>query len=142
MPVRNSTARRGRAVQQTSAIPDEIIEFLSRNAEHLSELPQVINLAFSGGRKPEAWHVRLLNKQVIRGFNKSAPVTVMLSLDDWRKLMKKNDRQLWAEALKKGLIQIHGDAEATAAVAKMFHANGKHNGELQQEQPENAAAEE
>ncbi|MDQ7054660.1 MAG: hypothetical protein Q9P14_17895 [candidate division KSB1 bacterium] len=142
MPVRNSTVRRGRAVQQTSAIPDEIVEFLHRNAEHLSDLPQVINLAFSGGRKPEAWHVRILNKQVIRGFNKAAPVTVMLSLDDWRKLMKKNDRQLWEEAYKKGQIQIHGDAEATAAVARMFHANGKHNGELKEEEPEQAETEE
>ncbi|RMF63947.1 MAG: hypothetical protein D6743_09975 [Calditrichaeota bacterium] len=128
--------RKGRAANQVSSIPDEISEFLNRNAERLTELPQVINLAFSGGRKPEAWHIRVPNKQVVRGFNKAAPVTVMLSLDDWRRLIKKNDQKLWEEAYNQGQIQIHGDQQAVPLVARMFYANGKSNGHPAEEHSE------
>ncbi|RMD97803.1 MAG: hypothetical protein D6814_08775 [Calditrichaeota bacterium] len=118
---------------QANSLADEITEFLNSNIQDLEDLPQIINLAFSGERKPEAWHVRIINKQVVRGFNKSAPVTVMLPLKSWRKLMKKNDKKLWREALETGQIHIHGDGEAVAAVEKIFHANGKSNSKIQEE---------
>lgn len=112
---------------QPSSIPDEISEFLARNSDRLQELPPIINLAFSGERKPEAWHVRISNSQVVRGFNKAAPVTIMLPLKSWRQLMKKNDRSLWQKAYDDGQIHVHGDEQAVASVTKMFSANGKHN---------------
>lgn len=71
------------------SIPDEIAGFLTKNQEDLHLLPAVINIAFSGERKPEAWHVKLVNRQVSRGFNKSAPITIMLPLKIWRHLLKK-----------------------------------------------------
>ena len=36
------------------SIPDEIAGFLTKNQEDLHLLPAVINIAFSGERKPEA----------------------------------------------------------------------------------------
>lgn len=110
-----------------ASIPDEISEFLHRNAERINRLPQIINIAFSGERKPEAWHVRISNRQVSRGFNKSAPVTIMLSLKSWRKLMKKNDQKLWQNALTDGQIHVHGDAHATNSILQLFNANGDMN---------------
>ena len=108
-----------------STIPDEIAQFLSTTPLNADELPDVINLAFSGERKPEAWHIRVATKQVIRGFNKIAPVTVMLPLTTWRKLLKKKDKKLWNEAVKEGYIHIHGDKHASRAIAKFFSKNGK-----------------
>lgn len=105
---------------QLSTIPDEIAMFMSNNPMNHESLPDVINLAFSGERKPEAWHVRPATKQVIRGFNKLAPVTVMLPLETWRKLLKKNDICLWNQALKDGYIHIHGDKNASEAVSRIF----------------------
>lgn len=111
---------------QAGSIPEEISEFLMLNSDRLQKLPPVINLAFSGERKPEAWHVRIGNRQVVRGFNKSAPVTMMLPLKTWRKLIKKNDDKLWQEALENGQIHIHGDAQAIAAISSIFYASEKH----------------
>lgn len=108
-----------------STIPDEIAQFLSTTPLNTDELPDVINLAFSGERKPEAWHIRVATKQVIRGFNKIAPVTVMLPLTTWRKLLKKKDKKLWHKAVKDGYIHIHGDKHASLAIAKVFGSNGK-----------------
>ncbi len=108
-----------------STIPDEIAQFLATTPLNTEELPDVINLAFSGERKPEAWHVRVATKQVIRGFNKIAPVTVMLPLTTWRKLLKKKDLKLWNEAVKEGYIHIHGDKQASRAIAKIFSTNDK-----------------
>ncbi len=133
MPGRSFPQKRGRNAAQVTSISDEIALFLERNIDKLSGLPPVINIALSGERKPEAWHIRVPNRQVIRGFNKSAPVTIMLPLESWQKLMKKNDQVLWQEALEKGQIHIHGEEEAVAAVAKIFHANGKQDGELVEE---------
>ncbi len=110
---------------QVSTIPDEIALFMANNPLNSDDLPDVINLAFSGERKPEAWHVRPATKQVIRGFNKMAPVTVMLPLETWRRLLKKNDLCLWNEALKDGYIHIHGDKNASNAVSRIFSRNGK-----------------
>lgn len=111
---------------QAPSIPDEISEFLSRNSDRLQDLPAVINLAFSGERKPEAWHVRISNRQVSRGFNKAASVTIMLPLKAWRKLLKKNDSSLWQKAVDDGQIHLHGDPTSVSSVIKIFHANGKH----------------
>ncbi|KAA3654282.1 MAG: hypothetical protein DWQ10_17930 [Calditrichaeota bacterium] len=105
---------------QVSTIPDEIASFMTNNPLNHEELPDVINLAFSGERKPEAWHVRPATRQVIRGFNKLAPVTVMLPLETWRKLIKKNDICLWNQAVKEGYIHIHGDKNASEAVSRIF----------------------
>ncbi|KAA3618186.1 MAG: hypothetical protein DWQ05_09110 [Calditrichaeota bacterium] len=110
---------------QVSTIPDEIALFLANNSLNTEELPDVINLAFSGERKPEAWHIRVATKQVIRGFNKVAPVTVMLPLVTWRKLLKKKDLGLWNQAVKDGYIHIHGDKTAAVAVGNIFKTNGK-----------------
>jgi len=114
-------------VARPSSIPDEISEFLHRNAERINHLPQIINIAFSGERKPEAWHVRITNRQVSRGFNKAAPVTIMLPLKSWRTLMKKNDQKLWQNALAEGQIHVHGDPQATDPVLQLFSANGDMN---------------
>lgn len=111
---------------QPTSIPEEITEFLERNADKIDALPQVINLAFSGERKPEAWHVRTNNKQVSRGFNKAASVTLMLPLKSWRMLLKKNDNALWKKAIDDGQIHMHGDESAIAAIMKLFQPNGKH----------------
>jgi hypothetical protein len=117
-----------------TSIPDEISEFLHRNADRIRHLPQIINIAFSGERKPAAWHVRLINKQVSRGFNKAAPVTIMLPLKSWRFLMKKNKIELWQKALADGQIHIHGDPTATQSVLKLFQANGNLNTETPEEE--------
>lgn len=117
-----------------TSIPDEISEFLHRNADRIRHLPQIINLAFSGERKPEAWHVRLINKQVSRGFNKAAPVTIMLPLKSWRMLMKKNELELWQKALADGQIHIHGDPAATHLILKLFGANGNLDTETSEEE--------
>ena len=106
------------------SIPDEISEFLNQHNENLKHLPQVVNIAFSGERKPEAWHVKLINRQVSRGFNKSAPITIMLTLKTWRKLLKKNDNALWLTALQEGQIHIHGDEQGKKAVEHFFSPNG------------------
>lgn len=86
-------------------------------------MPAVINIAFSGERKPEAWHVKLVNRQVSRGFNKSAPITIMLPLKIWRHLLKKNNRQLWLDAIQESQIHIHGDDAGKQAVMRFFGAN-------------------
>lgn len=106
------------------SIPDEIAAFLTQYEEGLRLLPPVVNIAFSGERKPEAWHVKLINRQVSRGFNKSAPVTIMLSVKIWRQLLKKNKRQLWLDALQDGQIHIHGDDSGKQAVQQFFSLNG------------------
>ena len=103
-----------------STIPDEIALFLNQHTLNLEELPAVINLAFSGERKPEAWHVRLATGQVIRGFNKIAPVTVMLPLPTWRSLLKAKKAEKWQQAIKDGYIHIHGDKSAAQAFAHIF----------------------
>jgi hypothetical protein len=124
-------------VAHPPSIPDEISVFLNRNAEILDDLPQIINIAFSGERKPEAWNVRLRNKQVSRGFNKSAPVTIMLALKAWRKLMKKNDDKLWQKAVADGHIQVHGDPESTNSILQLFGTNGNtHNEDETQTEPQ------
>ena len=105
------------------SIPDEIAGFLTKNQEDLHLLPAVINIAFSGERKPEAWHVKLVNRQVSRGFNKSAPITIMLPLKIWRHLLKKNNRQLWLDAIQESQIHIHGDDAGKQAVMRFFGAN-------------------
>lgn len=111
---------------QVSSIADEIAEFMNHYIQNAEDLPQVINLAFSGERKPEAWHVRTTNRQVGRGFNKSASVTVMLPLKSWRKLIKKKDAQLWRKALEEGQIHMHGDEQAIQLISNLFQPNGKH----------------
>ena len=121
---------------QTNSIPDEIVEFLERHSDKLEDLPPVINIAFSAERRAEAWHVRLHNKQVMQGFNKSALVTVMLPLKSWRTLVKKKDQKLWQKALDDGQIHIHGEENAVAAISRLFQQNGKHNGKLEVDSPE------
>ncbi|HHL73178.1 MAG TPA: hypothetical protein ENJ29_11785 [Bacteroidetes bacterium] len=109
---------------QMNSIPEEISQFLTQHSGHLDTIPQIINLAFSGERKPEAWHVRIPGKQIVRGFNKAAPVTVMLPHKTWKKLLKKDDNAMWRKALADGQIHIHGDKTATAAFAALFDKNG------------------
>ncbi|MCB9509395.1 MAG: hypothetical protein H6695_04405 [Deferribacteres bacterium] len=114
---------RSTIVAPPPSIPDEIAGFLTKNQEDLHLLPAVINIAFSGERKPEAWHVKLVNRQVSRGFNKSAPITIMLPLKIWRHLLKKNNRQLWLDAIQESQIHIHGDDAGKQAVMRFFGAN-------------------
>lgn len=128
--------RRNRTAGQTTSISDEIVEFLERNSDKLEELPPIINIAFSAERRAEAWHVRLHNKQVMQGFNKSAMVTVMLPLKAWRTLVKKKDQKLWQKALDDGQIHIHGEEAAVAALTRLFEQNGKHNGNIEADSPE------
>jgi len=108
------------------SLSDEIVEFLHRYAADTTNLPQVINIAFSGERKPEAWHFRTTNKQVGRGFNKAAKVTVMLPLKSWRTLMKKNKIKLWQQALLDGQINMHGNAQSIQAISDLFQ-DGKNS---------------
>lgn len=110
---------------QPSSIPEEIAELFRWNAGDVLDLPPVINLAFSGERKPEAWHIRTSNRQVSRGFNKGAPVTIMLPLKVFRRLMKKKDPDSWREAIDKGQIHLHGAPEAADMVLRLFGINGE-----------------
>ncbi len=109
------------------SLADEISEFVQRYAQNGKDLPYYINLAFSIDRRSEAWHARLDNGQAMRGFHRSAPITMMLSLKLWRDLMKKNKIALWDEAVSSGQISIHGDETAIVAMRDLFNVNGRPN---------------
>ena len=105
---------------QVNGISDEIAVFLTQYTFNDEVLPAVVNLAFSGERKPEAWHIRIPTRQVGRGFNKAAAVTVMLPLVTWRKLLKSGKAEQWKKAIETGQIHIHGNQQAAEAFANLF----------------------